>query len=234
MAARVPGLELFPDLSPNGAMLAFSWSGEGPTDIGALDLYVMQLPSGRPTRLVEGPGSVTYPSWSPDGTEIAFALQEATGSTVATVEVLSGEVRRLYSVSGSIEGLDWSPDGEWIVLATTEKETATPELRLLRRSDLTVCTLHDRPPEGRGDFAPVFSPDSRAVAFLRGNDRGEQDAWVVPVAAGPARMVALEGRRVSGIAWLGPKELALSATSKLDVGLWSVHTDSGRRTLLAL
>ncbi|MBK8233539.1 MAG: PD40 domain-containing protein [Candidatus Eisenbacteria bacterium] len=117
------GLELFPDLSPNGAMLAFSWSGEGPTDIGALDLYVMQLPSGRPTRLVDGPGSVTYPSWSPDGTEIAFALQEATGSTVASVEVLSGEVRRLYSVSCSIEGLDWSPDGEWIVLATTEKET---------------------------------------------------------------------------------------------------------------
>ncbi|MBK8233550.1 MAG: winged helix-turn-helix domain-containing protein [Candidatus Eisenbacteria bacterium] len=60
-----PGLELFPDLSPNGAMLAFSWSGEGPTDIGALDLYVMQLPSGRPTRLVDGPGSVTYPSGRP-------------------------------------------------------------------------------------------------------------------------------------------------------------------------
>ncbi|MBK8233549.1 MAG: PD40 domain-containing protein [Candidatus Eisenbacteria bacterium] len=56
----------------------------------------------------------------------------------------------------------------------------------------------------------------------------------MPVATGSARRIALEGRRVSGIAWLGPKELALSATSKLDVGLWSVHTDSGRRTLLAL
>lgn len=227
------GLELFPALSPNGAMLVYCWSGQEGGEARALDLYTMKVPSGEPVRLTSLPGSETWPSWSPDGSEIAFAAEVEGGSALASISVSGGEARMRTQIAGPVTGLDWSPDGRSLVYAADEGGP-TPRIHLLRLDDLNDRAL-TQPLEGtEGDIAPAMSPDGRAVAFLRLNARGEREGWVAPTSGGEARKLELGGRRVSGIDWLSRRELIVAASSNVDFGLWKVSLESGRAVPLAI
>ena len=58
------GSELYPDLSPDGNQVAFSWNGAAE---GNYRIYVQQLGSSVPVPLTAGPGDDLSPVWSPDG-----------------------------------------------------------------------------------------------------------------------------------------------------------------------
>lgn len=65
----------------------------------------------------------TAPTWSPDGTTIAFAIQhrDPTGSTldgtvVATVPAAGGDVHRLTDPAAFMSHPDWRPDGTELVM----------------------------------------------------------------------------------------------------------------------
>lgn len=229
-----PGLELFPALSPNGAMVAFAWNGEGSSDASALDLYVMKVPDGSPARLTSLPGRECFPSWSPDGAEIAFSRDADDGSEICTIPVAGGEVRRLARSRGTITGLDWSPDDRWIAFSAADDPASTPRIHLLRLQDGSDRVLTVPIQGSQGDIAPAFSPDARAIAFIRINRRQEHDACWVPIAGGEVRTLDMAGRRVSGVDWVTPKALVVSASSRIDFGLWKVTRESDRRVRLGI
>jgi Tol biopolymer transport system component len=62
----------YPDVSPDGALLAFTWC-EG----RACDVWVMPATGGTPVRLTSDPALDDSPRWSPDGTRIAFTRPRA-------------------------------------------------------------------------------------------------------------------------------------------------------------
>lgn len=228
-----PGLELFPALSPNGSMIAFAWAGENATSGDPLDIYVMNATGGTPVRLTSLPGSEGYPAWSPDGAEIAFT-SEGAGGEICSVPVVGGDVRRLLRTGSPVVGLDWSGDGRWIAYAAAEDASPVLRLRLLQLEDLSSRVLSASVPPNQGEFTPAFSPDSRAVAFLAAHGRGAQDAFIQPVDGGEVRRIDMAGRRVTGVDWLASGTLLLSASSKLDYGLWEVRLDTGRRVPLSI
>jgi Tol biopolymer transport system component len=229
-----PGLELFPALSPDGAMVAFSWAGENPGEDKPLDIYVMKIRNGSPVRLTSLPGSECFPSWSPDGTEIVFSNETKVSHEICTVPVLGGEVRRLASVEHEINGLEWSPDGRTIAYSAADTSSAIPRLHLLSLESLSRRDLTSPPQHCQGDVEPVFSPDGRSVAFIRINELLERDAYVVPIEGGEARKLDMGGRQVSGVAWLSQRDLIISAASKIDYSLWKVPIDSGERLPLSI
>ena len=67
-----PGLEVYPAISPDGKMIAYT---AGP--VGEMYVYVEQIEGGRRIAVTETPGNYIWPQWSPDGDRIAFQVVKA-------------------------------------------------------------------------------------------------------------------------------------------------------------
>jgi Tol biopolymer transport system component len=193
------GLKRFPQLSPNGEKVAYSWTGTADDN---WDIYVKALGVGtKPLRLTTHPATEVSPTWSPDERQIAFVRGEvgAATYTIYTVPSLGGQERKLVDYVGVPlfgdrgPALSWSPDGESLVYA--ERDAENEPSRIVQ---LSLETLEKRvlttPREGTGgDWSPALSPDGSLLAFMRSAaGEGPWDVWVQPTAGGEARQLTRE------------------------------------------
>ncbi|MGH7512616.1 MAG: protein kinase domain-containing protein [Gemmatimonadales bacterium] len=97
------------DVSPDGKWLAYD-NNLG----GDMNLYKMPLGGGDPVQLTHGPGNEFAPTWSPDGTEIAFYAGIGT-TNVFVIPAEGGTPVRLPSSPSGAANPRWSPSGLQIV-----------------------------------------------------------------------------------------------------------------------
>jgi len=111
-----------PAWSPTGTQLAVICYPGGPKEsIGVMDLATKSV---RVLATYEFPDHLDNdPTWSPDGTTLAFDVQHwgptnefLDGSYIATVPVSGGEVRQLTTSDTLMSSPDWSPDGQLLVV----------------------------------------------------------------------------------------------------------------------
>jgi Tol biopolymer transport system component len=195
-----PGIETDPALSPDGHQVAFVRRGEK-----TLDLYVQLIDGGEPLLLSRGKGDIYLPTWSPDGTRIAF-LRDEEGEDgqvdrgVFVIPALGGAERRVAACSTRGGALAWSPDGQR--LAVNGKESPEePEALFLLSLESGERQRLTRPPSSlAGDSLPSFSPDGGTVAFVRG-EPWENDIYLAPIGGGEERRLTVGNRNTEGLAW---------------------------------
>jgi gamma-glutamyltranspeptidase len=187
-----PDDEVQPRVAPDGRRLAFS-SNRG-TEDGDFDIWVMQLlgrdaraPAGGrgpAVRYVRAAGYDGYPTWSPDGTRLAYyAVRDGIGSTwVGSInppatgpESIVADRPSPPPVLASRHGgtLAWSPDGRTITIGEIAEREATYNGNPLR-------DLADAPPL----FASGGAYQLWTVLAPRVVDEGAR--MVSPVAPAPA------------------------------------------------
>jgi Tol biopolymer transport system component/DNA-binding winged helix-turn-helix (wHTH) protein len=189
------GFKEWPQLSPDGERVVYSWAGPGGEN---WDIYVNAVGiRTRPMRLTEHAANDWSPVWSPDGRQIAFVRDFASSAALYTVPALGGQERKLTDLSGPVSmgyflaALSWSPDGRWLAFAEKPLEGQPARIVRLSLDTLEKQPLTSPPDASFGDFFPSVSPDGKFLAFVRsgaGEDTaGNLDVWVQPVGAGRAR-----------------------------------------------
>ena len=111
------------------------------------------------------PEPIISPSWSPNGSQLAYVSFESRKPVIYAHDVASGKRRLLANFRGSNSAPTWSPDGRQIV-ATLSRDGG---------SQLYVLDAMGGEPKRLTqsqsiDTEPAFSPDGKTIYFV--SDRG--------------------------------------------------------------
>ncbi len=208
-AGRFEGVRL----SPNGKRLAaVRRSGAAATDIWLFDL---ERPV--PSRLTFGPSTNYFPTWSPDGSRIAFA-SDRLGPEDIFVKSVNGAAEETIVLKGGAlfkEPTSWSADGKTIVFEQPDPKTGW-DLYFVSAEGASppVPFLHASGLERYG----VVSPDGRWIAYYSDEPgRLEQFVQSFPV-PGAKYQVSNGGVTYATTRWTrGGKELMFVAADGLTI-----------------
>lgn len=178
--------DIQPAWSPDGTKLAFVRKGDAYSDIYVLQLSDMSETALTSNRSDATPESLTYvqqcnwafrPTWSPDGTQIAYLSDVYTFDMALWLMSASGEgAHQISKLPDQMGGLDcprWSPDGNSIVAASFSSGTQQVWSVDLATGKWTELTTGDNP-----SYDPALSPDGASLAYtVRSGQRN--DVWVM-------------------------------------------------------
>jgi Tol biopolymer transport system component/DNA-binding winged helix-turn-helix (wHTH) protein len=226
------GMEIHPALSPDGTRIAFSWKEAQDQHY---DLYVKQTNTETPLRLTDTEGDEYNAAWSPDGTSLAYALNAGGTAGIYTVPAIGGTSRKIADAPWGLAGIDWSPDGTLLAYSTCRTYGEPLTIFLCSLATGESRTLTTPRPGSRGDFRPVFSPDGKRVAFVRGDRTNLHDIYVVPIDGGEPDRLTHSQHNITGLDWASDGKsiiFASAPTSVADSRLWRVSLNDGSLTWL--
>lgn len=187
-----------PAWSPLGDRIAFSSDRDGDFDI-----YTMRPDGSDVQQVTNGEFDELNPSWSPDGSQLVFYVQdpENLGMTdLYVVDAAGGQPRRLTENDVLDQWPDWSPDGT--LVAFTSAQGQDVGRRAIFALDLTTGATRQLTDGAGRDDDPVWSPDGQFIAFDSDRDGdGMFDVFVLNVATGEIHRVTDEDGNDVAPAW---------------------------------
>jgi serine/threonine protein kinase/Tol biopolymer transport system component len=155
---------------------------------GNLDIYVMNLDGTGLQQLTGTSGAERGPSWSPDGTQIAFygAASEQSTYDIFLINVDGTNLRNLTRTPAVDERYPtWSPDGTQIAFHSDADGDYDIYTMNVDGSGLTAVTSNDTQ-----DLGPDWSPDGTQIAF-------HTDQWGPPYEIAILTLQTADIRRVT-------------------------------------
>jgi WD40-like Beta Propeller Repeat len=181
-----------PAVSPDGSTVAFVRK-----DATAVppSLWLVDIDGTHEHAITRAPGDVQSPTWSPDGSLVAFsAAYEPEGRAVYTIHP-DGSDLQLISQDQGVVDIAWSPDGTSIVYSGTApgEPVSFDDLWVVSLDGSDPRRLTQTPDLEERD--PTWSPDGSAIAFA--SDDGIRE---MPSEGGESQVVVpwslLSGGRV--------------------------------------
>ncbi|MGN0894118.1 MAG: Tol-Pal system beta propeller repeat protein TolB [Succinivibrio sp.] len=117
------------------------------------------------TAVVKSTQPIMTPSWSPDGTRLAYVSFEKRSPAIFVQDIYSKKRQKLASFTGLNSSPAWSPDGTKI--AMTLSKDGQPDIYYF---DLTTARFHRVTSNRAIDTEPTWSADSKSLYFT--SERG--------------------------------------------------------------
>jgi TolB protein len=170
---KSPGREREPDISLAQRCVVYRGNRDHNEEI-----YRCNLKGEEITRLTHHVAVDRQPTWSPDGTQVAFCTQRwSKWDEIAIMDAVEGDlkpIRRLTTLEEQCATPSWSPDGKWIVYSGFEQ--GQRDLFLISTDGVKQRRLtRDR----QSDTLPRWSPDGKFIVYQ--TVRGPRDTTVVAI-----------------------------------------------------
>jgi TolB protein len=196
-------LDASPSWSPDGERIDFTRITDVGTQSARSGIVVLELASGRETQVTRTawPSFDLSPTWSPDGSEIAFtraAPSAGSDNPHAALYLVAPDGSGLRKLVDDGVDADWSPDGRRIAYISYRDEhgrtcfhecSTSGEIYLL---DVESGELERLTESKADDRSPAWSPDGRFIAFSSDRSNPEQhenEIYVMSASGDDARRI---------------------------------------------
>ncbi len=163
---------------------------------------------------------IMSPSWSPDGTKLAYVTFE-NGRSEIVIQKLDGTEREIIASFRGINGAPaWSKDGKYMVMTLSKDGSADIYLMNLATRHLRRLTRN---------FAieteAVWAPNGRSL-FFSSDRRGQPQIFQVFLDTGELRRISFEGRYNSNSAASpdGRYIAMVTVTDNFNIGILDLYT----------
>ncbi len=170
------GVDLRPDWSPDGKMIAFANNADGDFDV-----YLTDAATGQTRVLLDTDADEKGPTWSPVGDRIAFSSTADGHSEIWAMDSYgTGSPVQLTNEDAKSVSPDWSPDDDAIVFASDSDGQFNIFVMRTDGTDPQSLTANAPDSSITQEFDPSWSSDGEKISFDgRRSDDGSFDIYVI-------------------------------------------------------
>ncbi|HXK60660.1 MAG TPA: protein kinase [Acidobacteriota bacterium] len=232
-----PGLQLDPAISPDSRFIAYASANNG-----RFDLLVQEVGEETPRLFVASDAHDWQPTWSPDGTRIAFR-SERDGGGLYIARATGEDLRRISSFGYEPQ---WSPDGSRILFFNTPYTLyESREIYVVKLDGSLPVRFSSRFLDQLIVVTAGWRPDGQITVAGQLGIAGKRGLWTGDFETGQftyheatsevtkrAADLGLALAEVSSFVWApSGRRLFFNAPSKGVINLWSVAVDSSSRLI---
>jgi Tol biopolymer transport system component len=201
-------------MSPDGELLAYDSDREGVRGV-----YVANADGTNPRR-ISGTGHSLVPSWSPDGTRVAFVRAEPHRPRVWNIwiaDLESGELERITDHDlGQPWGASWFPDGHRLAYSVEDR-------LMVADLDSGMSRGYRSPRAGHLVRTPAVSPDGLQIVFQVQRD----GVWLLDVERARMRKILTDATAEEFVWSPTGDAIAYHARTSGSYGLWRLALKGG-------
>lgn len=154
---------------------------------GRYSLQVADADGFNPQTVVSSKEPLISPSWSPDGTKLAYVSFEKKKPVIFVQSLVSGQRIVLANFKGNNSAPAWSPDGTKLAIVLTY--SANSQIYVINADGTGLQQVSF---SSGIDTEPEWSPDGASIYFTSNRGGGPQ-IYRMPASGGEAKRVTFEG-----------------------------------------